>query len=86
MGATYRIETFCYGPRSCALYQAGPARKVPGRRRAMTYTEEDWVDDEATSHRRLEKQNSQGTIARCSGPDPTGRKSLCNACPWPPTE
>jgi hypothetical protein len=38
-----------------ARYRAGPARKVPGRRRAMTYTEEDGVDDEATSHRRLEE-------------------------------
>jgi hypothetical protein len=51
----YRTETFCYGPRSCPLYQAGPASKVPGRRRGMTYTEEDWVDDEATSHRRTEE-------------------------------
>ena len=51
----YRTETFCYGPRSCPLYQAGPASKVPGRRRGMTYTEEDWVDDEATSHRRPEE-------------------------------
>jgi len=40
---------------ACPLYQAGPARKVTGRRRGMTYTEEDWVDDEATSHRRLEE-------------------------------
>jgi hypothetical protein len=46
----YRTETFCYGPRSCPLYQSGPARKVPGRH-GMTYTEEDWVDEEATSHR-----------------------------------
>lgn len=46
----YRTETFCYGPRSCPLYQPGPARKVPGRH-GMTHTEEDWVDDEATSHR-----------------------------------
>ena len=46
----YRTETFCYGPLSCPLYQPGPARTVPGRR-GMTYTEEDWVDDEATSHR-----------------------------------
>jgi hypothetical protein len=46
----YRTETFCYGPLSCPLYRAGPARTVPGRR-GMTYTEEDWVDDEATSHR-----------------------------------
>ena len=50
----YRTETFCYGPRSCRLYQAGPARTVPGRR-GMTYTEEDWVDDEATSHRAPEE-------------------------------
>lgn len=47
----YRTETFCYGPRSCPLYEPGPARKVPGRH-GMTYTEEDWVDVEATSHRR----------------------------------
>ncbi len=46
----YRTETFCYGPLPCRLYQAGPARTVPGRR-GMTYTEEDWIDDEATSHR-----------------------------------
>ena len=38
----YRTETFCYGPRSCPLYESGPARKVPGHR-GMTYTEEDWV-------------------------------------------
>jgi hypothetical protein len=49
----YRTETFCYGPRACSLYQAGSERTVPGRR-GMTYTEEDWVDDEATSHRRPE--------------------------------
>ena len=46
----YRTETFCYGPLSCPLYKSGPPRKVPGRR-GMTYTEEDWIDDEATSHR-----------------------------------
>ena len=46
----YRPEMFCYGPRSCPLYQPGPARTVPGRK-GMTYTEEDWVDEEATSHR-----------------------------------
>jgi len=49
----YRTETFCYGPLSCPFYQGGPARQVPGRR-GMTYTEEDWVDDEATSHRGLD--------------------------------
>ena len=46
----YRTETSCYGPRSCPLYRSGPARDVPGRR-GMKYTEEDWIDDEATSHR-----------------------------------
>lgn len=46
----YRFETFCYGPKSCALYRAGPTRKVPGRK-DMSYTEEDWVDEDATAHR-----------------------------------
>jgi hypothetical protein len=50
----YRTETFCYGPLSCPVYKAGPARTVPGRRPEMIYVEEDWVDDEATSHRRPE--------------------------------
>jgi hypothetical protein len=46
----YRFETFCYGPKNCALYKAGPTRKVPGRK-GMSYTEEDWVDEDATAHR-----------------------------------
>ena len=46
----YRTETFCYGPKSCVLYRAGPTRKVPGRKR-MTWEEEDWVDEDAVSHR-----------------------------------
>jgi len=46
----YRSETFCYGPKSCALYRAGATRKVPGRK-GMSWEEEDWIDDEATSHR-----------------------------------
>jgi len=46
----YRFETFCYGPKSCSLYRAGATRKVPGPR-GMTWEEEDWVDEEATSHR-----------------------------------
>jgi len=46
----YRFETFCYGPKSCSFYRAGPKRKVPGRK-GMSYIEEDWVDEEATSHR-----------------------------------
>jgi hypothetical protein len=46
----YRTETFCYGPRSCPFYRSGPARKIPGRR-GITYVEEDWIDEEATSGR-----------------------------------
>ena len=46
----YRFETFCYGPKSCPFYRSGPARKVPGRK-GMSYTEEDWVDEDATAHR-----------------------------------
>jgi hypothetical protein len=46
----YRFETFCYGPKSCRFYRAGPTRKAPGRQ-GMTWEEEDWVDDDATSHR-----------------------------------
>ncbi|NLG01019.1 MAG: hypothetical protein GX565_12835 [Lentisphaerae bacterium] len=46
----YRFETFCYGPKNCSLYRAGPTRKVPGRK-GMSYTEEDWGDEDATSHR-----------------------------------
>jgi len=46
----YRFETFCYGPKSCSLYQAGATRKVPGRR-GMTWEEEDWVVGNAASHR-----------------------------------
>ena len=49
----YRTETFCYGPLSCSIYRAGPKRKVPGRR-GMVYEEEDWVDENATSHRHLD--------------------------------
>lgn len=46
----HRFETFCYGPKSCSLYRSGPTRKVPGRK-GMTWEEEDWVDEDATSHR-----------------------------------
>jgi len=46
----YRFETFCYGPKSCSLYRAGPTRKVPGRK-GMSWEEEDWVDEDATAHR-----------------------------------
>ncbi len=46
----YREETFCYGPKSCQQYSAGPTRKVPGRS-GMSWEEEDWVDEDATRHR-----------------------------------
>ncbi len=46
----YRFETFCYGPKICPFYRSGPPRKVPGRK-GMSYTKEDWVDEDATSHR-----------------------------------
>jgi hypothetical protein len=46
----YRSETFCYGPKSCAVYKAGPPRQVPGRK-GMSWTEADWIDDDATDHR-----------------------------------
>ena len=46
----WRRETFCYGPKSCKRYRPGPTRKVPGRK-GMSWTEEDWIDEEATSHR-----------------------------------
>jgi hypothetical protein len=49
----YRTETFCYGPKSCLLYKAGPTRKVPGRK-GMTWEEEDWIDEEAVSHRGID--------------------------------
>jgi hypothetical protein len=50
----YRFETFCYGPKSCALYRAGATRKVPGRR-GMTWEEEDWIDEDTTSHRHMDE-------------------------------
>ena len=37
-------------PSFLSSHRSGPARKVPGRH-GMSYTEEDWVDDEATSRR-----------------------------------
>jgi hypothetical protein len=37
--------------KSCAIYEAGPTRKVPGRK-GMSFTEDDWVDEDATAHRR----------------------------------
>lgn len=50
----YRSETFCYGPKSCPFYKAGPTRKVPGRK-GMVWVEEDWVDEDATSQRTIDE-------------------------------
>ncbi len=50
----FRTETFCYGPKSCLFYKAGPTRKVPGRK-GMSWEEEDWVDEEATAHRGMDE-------------------------------
>ena len=49
----YRRETFCYGPKSCPYYRAGPKRVVPGRK-GMQYEEPDWVDEQATEHRGMD--------------------------------
>lgn len=50
----FRTETFCYGPKSCQFYKAGPTRKVPGRK-GMVWEEEDWVDEDAVSHRGMDE-------------------------------
>jgi len=36
--------------RGCSFYRAGPTRKVPARK-GMSYTEENWVNEETTLHR-----------------------------------
>ena len=46
----YRFETFCYGPKSCRVYRPGPKRTVSGRH-GMIWVEDDWIDEESTSHR-----------------------------------
>lgn len=50
----YRYETFCYGPKSCSFYKAGPTRKVPGRK-GMSWEEKDWIDEDAVSHRSMDE-------------------------------
>lgn len=50
----YRFETFCYGPKSCPSYRAGPRRVVPGRK-GMRFVEEDWIDEDATAHRDMDE-------------------------------
>jgi hypothetical protein len=47
---SYRFETFCYGPKSCALYVAGETRKVQGPD-GDEWEETDAVDDAAVAHR-----------------------------------
>jgi hypothetical protein len=49
----YRFETFCYGPKSCSLYKAGPTKKAQGRK-GMVWEEENWVDEGAVSHRGMD--------------------------------
>jgi hypothetical protein len=36
----HRMETFCYGPRDCAVYKAGPVRKVQGRKKWMVHEDD----------------------------------------------
>ena len=50
----YRFETFCHGPKSCPFYKAGATRKVPGRK-GMVWEEENWVDEDAVSHRGMDE-------------------------------
>lgn len=50
----YRTETFCYGPKNCPSYAAGAKRVVPGRK-GMTWVEENWVDEDATSGREADE-------------------------------
>lgn len=50
----YRAEAFCYGPKSCQYYKAGPRRIVPGRK-GMRWEEPDWVDEQATAHRAMDE-------------------------------
>ena len=50
----HRFETYCYGPKSCKYYKAGPQRIVPGRK-GMTWEEPDWIDEENTEHRSEEE-------------------------------
>ena len=49
----FRTETFCYGPKSCPFYKAGPTRQVPGSK-GMSWEEEDLVDVVAVSHRTMD--------------------------------
>lgn len=46
----YRKETFCYGPRSCPLYDMGPPRQVPYFD-SFPPIDEGWMDDLCTEQR-----------------------------------
>lgn len=46
----YRKETFCYGPRSCPLYEMGPPRKVQYFDTSPSI-DEGWMDDICTERR-----------------------------------
>ena len=35
-----RFETFCYGPKDCSAYSAGPVRKVQGRKKWMVHEDD----------------------------------------------
>ena len=50
----HRFETLCYGPKSCGSYKAGATRKVTGRQ-GIQWGEEDWIDEEATSHPKMDE-------------------------------
>lgn len=49
-GKKHRYETFCYGPKSCELYQAGPPRLLLGRS-GERMLEPDWIYENATARR-----------------------------------
>ena len=50
----YRVECFCYGPKSCSLYRPSRIRTVLGRK-GMIWEEEDWVDEQETAHRSMDE-------------------------------
>ncbi len=46
----YRDETFCYGPRSCPVYEMGPPRQVPYKD-SFPSDDTGWMDDICISER-----------------------------------
>jgi hypothetical protein len=63
----YRFETFCYGPKSCPLYRAGPRRKVPGRKGVTGKRRTGWTGTLPSTGGR--RSDTSGTW-RCWGPPP----------------